>query len=325
MERYSSTEKITAQVLEEIKDRVCCGDYFVTQLNLGGKTKTAQPVGLSSITMTSQCRYSSSTLTVCDETKARVQKQCKKNYAFAENSENRQLCKANSFDQYSDMIKKILDTFDTTEDNDFVVEPVHTEQEHISITPSNQFTVESIESENSGTFSSQSVQFTSHCFKPKVIEDQSIVCQKTPATNEDDAFEALDTKIENMVNEVVADNVNSLSAATDQGADMKQSVHPSLTISELGSVQKSCDLDTPECSDTFAELKLNPFDPILHLESSSSSISERSVPVGWLDTVARRKQRASAPCVLRTRSRSDDFAYCGPSRDRHDTKGKIFT
>ncbi|XP_018666704.2 puratrophin-1 isoform X1 [Ciona intestinalis] len=78
---------------------------------------------------------------------------------------------------------------------------------------------------------------------------------------------------------------------------------------------------TPECSENFADLNLG----IRNGPVASNTSFSASVPVGWINTVARRKQR-NYSTLSKEEMKRDDFVYCGPEKkNTEQTKGAFET
>ena len=232
----------------------------------------------------------------------------------------------NPFDECNDMIKKSLDTFDTDVNKENCVQLPDTLK---PLSDSTQNHKPEVYFQPSGLSNSHlsALGITDHCLKTMKINDQRYSrdsFSNESTVNLTDSESLIDDEIDRMVKEIISNNVELLSSAVSL-QKYRNRKHPSLykRLKKLPGKNPSNSM-TPECSNNFAELKLNAKKPnsLLDFEfnPNPTSLPRRSVPSAWLNS--KRNQRSTATNLSKSRSRSHDFVYCGPLREKKKQDGE---
>jgi len=352
MERESSIEKITAEVVESLVVSVCRkGDCFFTLCSPADEPQEKQ---MTSIPATSKTIDSSAffknklvklnrktswkniesdvmqndSLSLDHSTDLCPLIQILPGYEIDLQKHNNQPIKSSKhfsescdpFDACSLMIKSLLDSFDTDfnkQDDD-----VHTfNQQGVqgkvsNFTESSQPRAATIHHSETGMPNRTSLPAgnTGYCLDTKVIKAQSFICGNVFGHTNSKSSENLDLEIDSMVKEIISNNDELLSCC--QTKNSKSEIQPTIPISHLTNKSwKPCDSSTSECSNNFIEFQLPSNELTSKLQTAANDDAENIIPFGWLNTQRKRKQRSSRPTFSRARSRSEDFVYCGPLRE----------
>ena len=225
-----------------------------------------------------------------------------------------------SFDECRLMITSLLDTFDTDFDNQDCVQPfeLRSVQEKVSNFSDSNQTRSHIHRSKKGMLNRFSLPIgnTEYCVDTKVIDHQSVRCDGNVLDSSHSVSnESLNLEIDDMVKEIISNNIEMLSCC--QVKKNKSKTQPSLQTPHVTNRNwKASDPATPECSNSLADLKLRSTDLSLVPELSDNNCdTENIIPLGWLNTQKIRNSRPNLSVFPRSRSRSDDFAYCGPLRE----------
>ena len=347
MAHDSSIEKITAEVVESLVVTACSmGERVLTQCSLVNQSQTQQ----SSKTQNSKC-YDSFAVFTAKSNKKTIAQSAENDVTIMEdltpspfgplveflpdseiNLVNRQNVRnlnrpsqfpknPDPFDECSLMIKQLLDTFDTDFDKKDSVQsfPLQDKQERVSSFIEANQAHSTIHCSETGMSDLFSLPFgnTDHCIDTKVAKHQrGSDCESTldlacvRSIENDSDFGNLEADIDHMVEKIISNNVDMLLCC--QPKKSKSRSRSALEILQLPPCnQKHKTPSTPECSNNLAALKLHSNGRTSPAEMRKND--ENTIPLGWISTSAKRKQKA--PTFTRTRSRSDDFAYCGPLRE----------
>lgn len=234
----------------------------------------------------------------------------------------------NPFDECKDMIKNLLDTFDT-ETNKENCAQLHDTLSTISNSEERHKPKVFIRHSSRSNSHSPGCGITEHCLISKETNDQRYSCENfshepnAPLRDGESACQGLDDEIDRMVDEIISNNAELLSG----GSGVSQKTNKNNSTSKLGSINPPINNPvTPGCSSNLAELNLNSTEAKSTKNSNYDQCSTGSVPPGWLNTFIKRKQKSAVTNSMRARTRSDDFMYCGPLREeKKNEEGKIIS